>query len=186
MVIPLIRLNIFAGQWVFPQLPAMAASQQADNPLAFAASPATFFQGVLDFTNGMQLNIYMEVVKPLKSKFYCTAPKLKNFLDQLHEYITVYGWIGIFTIQVNEDNGYLLTHWGRVTIDEVEQSLLLVLGQQDRVHQNSTMSGQCLYNSLSTDAQNKVSPYANEYSINGVISGLILLTSQSYCGHHPC
>ncbi len=37
------------------------------------------------------------------------------------------------------------------------------------------MSGQCLYNTLSTNAQNKVPPYANEYRINGVISGPILL-----------
>ncbi len=166
---------MFAGQWVLPQFPAMAANQQAANPPAFAASPATFFQGVLDFTDHMQLNIYTKGLKPLKSKFDCTAPKLKNFLDQLHECIAVYGWTGIFTVQVNGVNHYFPTHWGRVTIDEVQQRLLLVHGQQDRAHQNSAMSGQCLYNTLSTNAQNKVSPYANEYHINGVISGLILL-----------
>jgi len=67
----------------------MAANQQAANLPAFAASPATFFQGILDFTDRAQLNIYTEGVKPLKSKFNCTAPKLKNFLGQLHEHIAV-------------------------------------------------------------------------------------------------
>ena len=157
------------------QQAAAAANQQAANHPAFDASPATFFQGVLDFTDRVQLNIYTEGVKPLKSEFDCTAPKLKNFLDRLHECIAVYGWTGIFTVQVNRVNCYLPTHWGRVTIDEVRQSLLLVHGNQDRAHQNLAMSGQCLYNTLSTNAQNKVSPYANEYHINGVISGLILL-----------
>ncbi len=73
----------------------MVANQQAANPPAFAASPATFLQGVVNFTDGMQLNIYTKGVKPLNSKFDCTAPKLKNFLDQLHEHIAVYGWTGI-------------------------------------------------------------------------------------------
>jgi len=157
------------------QQAAAAANQQAANLPAFAASPATFFQGVLDFADRVQLNIYTEGVKPLKSEFDCTAPKLKNFLDQLHERIAVYGWTAIFTVQVNGVNCYLPTHWGRVTINETRQSLLLVHANQDRAHQNSAMSGQCLYNTLSTDAQNKVSPYANQYRINGVISGPILL-----------
>ena len=102
------------------QQAATAANQQAANLPAFAASPATFFQGVLDFTNRVQLNIYTEGVKRLKSKFDCTAPKLKKFLVHLHECIAVYGWTGIFTVQVNRVNHYLPTHWGRVTIDETQ------------------------------------------------------------------
>ncbi len=148
-----------------------AANQQAANLPAFATSPATIFQGVWDFTNCVQLNIYTEGVKPLKSEFNGTAPKFKN----IRERIAVYGWTGIFTVQVNRVNHYLPTHWGRVTIDQTQQNLLLVPGNQDRAYQNLAMSGQCLYNTLSTNAQNKVSPYANEYCINGVISRPILL-----------
>jgi len=44
----------------------MAANQQTANPPAFAASLATFFQGALDFTNQVQLNIYIKGVKPLQ------------------------------------------------------------------------------------------------------------------------
>jgi len=129
----------------------MATNQQAANPQAFAASPATFFQGALDFTDWVQLNIYTEGVESLKSEFHCTAPELKSFLDQLHEHIAVYGWCRrpIFTVQVNGVNCYLPTHQGKVTIDKAWQSLLLVHGQQDREHQNSAMSGQCICNSLS-------------------------------------
>jgi len=40
---------------------------------------------------------------------------------------------------------------------------------------NLAMSGHYIYDSLSTNAQNKVSSYADQYRINRIISGPVLL-----------
>ena len=184
---PLQALDVFAGQQVLPNLQGMnqqpqavqgnapVAPQQQQQPQAFAATPAIFFAGPLDFSNKVQHTVYLEGAKPLKTEFDCSEDRLKIFLDQLQGKINNYGWRPIFTIPVNTIDRFLPTQWGQVTLDQVHTHLVGVHGNQDRNHQNSVMSGECIYNSLTIDAQNKVSSYANKYTIGGLISGPILL-----------
>jgi len=62
-----------------------------------------------------------------------------------------------------------------MTIKNVSISVALIHAGNTRSHQDSCMSGNCLWESLTGDAQNKVTMFANHYMFDGYVSGPVLL-----------
>jgi hypothetical protein len=164
---------------------AQPAAVQAVAPYqpVFAAVPALVYQDFLDYQVKSQLEIFISGTKPLKTEFDCSEQSLKTFIDQLSMKITEFSWSQIFLIPVGNQVKNLLTEWGQISMQDVSQRLQVIHTAQSRDHQNSCMSGLCIFNSLTAQAQNKVSASQDLFRINGHISGPILFRALIGCTH---
>jgi len=93
------------------------------------------------------------------------------------------GWRTLFTILINGVGRHIPSEWGQVTVQNVSDAMVIIHGTQTRACQNSCMSGHCVWDSLTTDARNKVTTYADLYKIDGYKSGPVLLRAVIACTH---
>jgi hypothetical protein len=156
------------------QQPQQGAQPAVVQQPVFAAVPAMVYQGFLDYQVKSQHELFNQGSRPLKSEFDCSEKSLKTFVDQLTMKTNEYGWGQVFTITVNAVARNLLTEWGQISLLDVQQHLVGIHGQQTRQHQDSCMSRLCIYNSLTAEAQNRVSSLQDTFRINGHISGPVL------------
>jgi len=124
-------------------------------------------------------------IKPLEQdqKFDCCESNLKKFLDAYASKEQQMGWDEVFTIPINGVPRHVHTEWGSLTIQQVHDEMAAVHQTQTRAHQDSLMSGICLWDSISGDARNKVTSYAPLYKIDGHDSGPVLLHAIIACTH---
>ena len=76
--------------------PAMQNALIAGLALAlvgFAANPAEAIVGALDFTNPIHTKFHRNAVAPLKKEFGLEPAQLKDFLEELHDRATHFGWL---------------------------------------------------------------------------------------------
>jgi len=154
----------------------------------FARAPAEIVQqGYLDLSDRNQCQIYTNGMKPLQAldadRFDCKEPNLKKFLDAFDHREAHMGWRTLFTITVNGRGRHIPSEWGQVTVQNVSDAMVIVHGTQTLACQNSCMSGHCLWDSINTDARNKVTTYADLYKIDGYKSGPVLLRAIIACTH---
>jgi len=93
------------------------------------------------------------------------------------------GWDEVFTIPINGVQRHVPTEWGSVTVQQVHDVMTAVHQTQTRAHQDSLMSGICLWDSINGDARNKVTSYAPLYKVTGHDSGPVLLRAIIACTH---
>jgi len=132
-----------------------------------------------------QFQTYMLGIKPLSEmdKFDCREENLKKFLDAFGMKESLMGWRNLFTITVNGAPRHIPTEWGRITVENVSVAMAVVHAANARTTQDSCMSGVCLWESLTGDARNKVTSYANHYTFDGYASGPVLLRAIIACTH---
>ena len=70
-----------------------------------------------------------------------------------------------------------------MTVENVSVAMAIVHATNTRNCQNSCMSGNSIWGSLTGEARNKVTTYANHYTFDGYISGPILLHAVIACTH---
>jgi len=139
---------------------------------------------ILDFNDWNDYNIYKRGIKPLwVETFDGQRSKLNRFLEAFAKKETFMAWQPLFTIVINGMPQHLpimigVTESWRQHITAVETAstgMALVHQTQTRACQDSCMSGQCLWASLTMEARNKVTTFAHLYKFDGYTSGPVLL-----------
>jgi len=114
----------------------------------------------------------------------CQEANLKKFLlDAFASKEAQMGWQPLFTVQVQGVPRHIPSEWGSLTVENVSQEMTQVHATDTRAHQDSCMSGICLWDSITSDARSKVTTYADQYKINGRDSGPALLRAIIACTH---
>jgi len=80
-------------------------------------------------------------------------------------------------------NHHLPAEWGQMIIENVSVAMAIIHATNTRNCQNSCMSSNSIWGSLTREARNKVTTYANHYTFDGYISGPVLLRSVITCTH---
>ena len=160
----------------------MAAAQQAAP--AFALTPATAVGGIIDYTTAAGRKLYSSATAKLEEDLFdCTADDLYAFLKALKDRAREFGWdeqgVGIMSIPDDPANPVnfrsLIDHHGEITIDDLMAFEQTYVGAQNRSAQDSAQLYRCLMASISKEGKRKILVWEDQYTINGLGSGNLLL-----------
>lgn len=172
-----------APQPPLPQNPPPPVVVQPN--VAFALSPALAQANIIDYTTSEGMKIYSSATASLfpsdDEKFNCEPEKLLGFLDLLDFRSTLNGWDNsIMAIPDNPVNPlgptkYFIRHFGEYSLEHLQQAAAVYVTAQNRAAQDSMQCVGCILNSLGAVGRNKITTHRDEYTVNGVISGICLL-----------
>jgi hypothetical protein len=134
---------------------------------------------VLDYDDSDDLKFYQKVVKGLdeSDRYDLTPGKLKAFLDNVCQKVTMCGWNNIIMVVRPAGNLNLIDNYGIVTMAEctAHATVYMTAAQLGRPAQNATMLYHFLFASLTPEARNKVNVDTAVYTIGGHVDGLCYL-----------
>ena len=157
-------------------------------PGPFALAPAKAINGPLDFTKAEHAKIYKSAIGAVSDDaFNCEADGLFQFIQELQDRSIEMGWMeGILQIpltdgeeeepeEAEEEN--ILEGYGSITLEQIVNSELRYIGNQERKAQDTYMLYRCLMASLTSEAKKKVMIWSDQYHIgnNKMSSGVALL-----------
>ena len=153
----------------------------------FALAPALVNAGVIDYSTSEGKKLYNGATKSLaddnESLYDGTSEQLSSFLHRLKVRATEYGWIdgGVLDIDISPPGAAvpvlvnLIDKYGDLTLAQVEQHVRAYNGVQNRAAQDCMQVYHCVMKSLTNDAVNKIRNKAQDYTINGTPSGVLLV-----------
>jgi len=155
------------------QLPQVA--QQVPQPPVFALTPGLVTQNFLDYRTTSAQKIFKNACSALPTTFDMKPENLKVFLSEIGLRSITYGWHPVLNIsenpgQANAASHSLLTEYGRISVEQVRTNAQVYFGQPVRAAQDDRMLYNCIMESLSKEAKDKV----------------LLLTSEYHIGNQPC
>lgn len=167
------------------QAAAPPVQVQPPQPVAtvFALSPALVNNvALIDYSTTQGAKLYKSAIETLRSeKFDLDTKSLKAFLGSLKDRSRAMGWQVILEIpadaaqDVNVGLRSLLTQYGQISLDQIRAHAEIYINARSRAAQESMLLYECLMNSLSKAGINKVSVWENDYTVNGLPSGPMLL-----------
>jgi hypothetical protein len=156
------------------QLNAQAQVQppvQAPVPVGpFALTPARANQDVIDLTKTNGIKLYKAITTPLDIKFDGSSNKLLQFLDNVGQKASNYGWNDALLSISNQDainpqNHNLLRHHRMLSLENVRAHASTYVQTQTRLAQDSSMMYEFLRDSLTSGACARLSTDAGKYLV---------------------
>ena len=156
-----------------------------ENPIAFSLTPYNMGANVLDYSTPEGRKDYDRATEKLNDiKYDCQSDNLRSFLKDLARRANAFGWstpnTGILQIpkDLNDPTQgyyYLLSNYGEIEFDHIQQYETNNVGQTTRAAQDSAQLYNCLMNSPSKEATDTITIWKDDYVINGHPSGVLLL-----------
>ena len=157
----------------------------ADNPNPpFSLTPATAVGGIIDYTTSAGRKLYSTAIAKLEEDLFdCSADDLYSFLKALKDRAREFGWddygIGIMSIpdDLNDPTTFrsIIDHHGEITLEHLTEFEATYVGAQNRAAQDSAQLYRCLMASISKEGKRKILVWEDQYNINGLGSGNLLL-----------
>ena len=151
------------------------------NAIRFAHTPATATDDIIDYSTKEGKSIWRAATEPLSSELFdCTPDGLRYFLKRLQQRSWECGWENsILSIPTNPldplgETVEFIANYGTISMEQLCAKCQYVT-TQTRVAQDSTQLYTCLMNSLSTVGWSKVTLQEEEYTINSMKVGILLL-----------
>ena len=155
-------------------------------PVQFSLTPYTAVQGILDFSTSDGRKFYERATAPLSAELFdCQPDKLRSFLENLSRRVQTFRWsddvTGITMIPHDFNNPEqpphtsIITNYGQIDIDHIRNYETTFISIPTQPAQNTTMLYPCLINSLSAEALDMITIWKNDYMINKMPSGNLLL-----------
>lgn len=155
------------------------------NPVAFALSPAMAIPGIIDYTSKTGKGVFRDSVEKLDEELYdCNPDGMIQFLQSLSVRALEYGWdhevSGIVQIpddpaNVMSNTNNLIESYGIITIDSIRAFEASYIALPVRPAQDTYMLYKCLMNSISKEGKSKITIWKDQYHVNGLPSGNLLL-----------
>jgi hypothetical protein len=154
-------------------------------PVPFALSPAMAIPGIIDLSSRTGKDIFRYATEKLEEDLYdCHPDGMTQFLQSLSVRATEYGWEddvnGIMQIPEDPANplsntNNLIENYGRISLDEIRAFEASYIDMQVRPAQDTYMLYKCLMKSISKEGKSKITIWKDQYHINGMPSGNLLL-----------
>ena len=164
---------------------ATAGTATATAPVVFAMAPARISVDILDYSTKAGKDQYYKATAPLSSKednFDCSPDGLANFLQLLKRRALEMGWedtILLIPDDVKNLTGTsknFLKYYGSHTMEHLtEVARLYHPNKNNRLTQESFQLWNCLMDSITKEARDKVTVKEDEYTIEGESCGILLL-----------
>jgi len=162
----------------------MAQRQPNPAPAAFALAPAMVNPDQpIDYSTSEGIKIFQKATRSLysddKEAFDCTPDGLLDFLQLVKDRSLMMNYEVIFKIpdksvepSVTRD---FLNNYGALRVKDIKENVETYINQESRLAQESFQIYHALMNSLSTSGRAKVTAWEDEYTVNGLKSGVLLL-----------
>ena len=163
---------------------APAAAGGPAQVVAFSLTPATSIGGIIDYATSRGRKMYTSATTKLEDEpFDCVAEDLYSFLKALKDRAREFGWddtgIGILSIPNDPVNPTefksLIDQHGEIELDTIRAFEESYIDQANRPAQDTAQLYRCLMASLSKEGKKKILIWENQYTINGLGSGNLLL-----------
>ena len=154
---------------------------------AFSIGPGVATNTVIDFASSTGIKLFATATQSLygdkANRFDVNPDGIHSFLGLVEEhsqYHGLNGGTGILDIPVDAANNLgatvsLITSYGMVTLTQVRDNVRNYVRLPVRATQDSAMLFRCLMVSLSVKGRNKVRIWKDDYTIDGHLSGALLL-----------
>ena len=168
---------------------SQARQQQENQPAAappvFSLTPYNITNVPIDYSTPEGRKHYDRATEKLNDdKFDCQSDHLRSFLEDLSRRANTFGWsepsVGILQIPKDLNDltkGYydLIANYGEVNHDHLRTHEQTYIAQQTRAAQDSAQLYNCLMNSLTKEATDVITIWKDDYMINDIPSGNLLL-----------
>ena len=165
---------------------AAAAIAAVAHQVQFALTPYRAKPGIIDYSTQEGRKFYDKATAALNDdRFDCKADNLRSFLQDVSRRAQEFGWNdypnGITQIPSdihNPNNATytdLIMNYGEVPVDHLTAYENTYVHLQSREAQDSAMLYQCLMNSLTKEAKDVITIWSDDYHINGIPSGNLLM-----------
>jgi len=154
-------------------------------PVVFALSPAMAIPGIIDFASTTGKHIFRFATEKLDEELYdCKPDGMVQFLQSLTVRATEYGWdddvAGILQIPEDpadllSDTDNLIESYGMITLETVRTFEASYIDRQIRPAQDTYLLYKCLMKSISKEGKSKITIWKDQYHVNGMPSGNLLL-----------
>jgi hypothetical protein len=135
---------------------------------------------VLDYNNSVATKIYKGAIQALTPEFDVDAEGLNMFMAALYSKSREYGWD--YVLEVPRDLQApmmelvnVLTNYGELTLEHLRAFAFTYVVTPTRVAQGSIMLYECIWNTLSKCGRSKVWIWKEEFHINSIPTGILLL-----------
>jgi hypothetical protein len=153
--------------------------------VVFALSPAMAIPGIIDFQTRTGKDVFRFATEKLDEELYdCKPDGMIQFLQSLTVRATEYGWdnevSGILQIpedpaDVLSETDNLIESYGMITIESVRTFETSYIALPVRPAQDTYMLYKCLMKSISKEGKSKITIWKDQYHVNGLPSGNLLL-----------
>ena len=168
------------------QVPAAVAPNPgaAAQAPAFALTPATAVGGVIDYNTAAGRKLYSAATAKVEEDLFdCTPDDLYGFLRAVKDRAREFGWdqagVGILSIPDDPVNPTsfksLLEQHGEITLQEIREFEETYIDQPNRSAQDTAQLYRCLMASLSKEGKRKILVWEDQYTIEDLGSGNLLL-----------
>jgi hypothetical protein len=161
---------------------AANAGTAATANVTFSLAPMTMDRSIIDFSLPENKKMFSKATAKLSDTKFDLAPaNLKYFLDKLGERALDYGWAAILNIPedataYNSPTKSLVTQYGSVTSQMIEDHVGTYITRDSRDHQDSYLMAKAIMASLTKAAYERVSLQKKSYTTsNGELIGAKLL-----------
>ena len=155
-----------------------------ERDIIFSLTPATAIGGIIDYSTSSGRKMYASATAKLEEdQFDCVAEDLYSFLKALKDRTREFGWdthgVGILSIPDDPINPSefksLIDQHGEIEIETIRTFEESYIGESVRPAQDTAQLYRCLMASLSKEGKKKILIWENQYTINGMGSGNLLL-----------
>lgn len=150
----------------------------------FSLTPATAIGGIIDYSTSSGRKMYAAATAKLEEDLFdCVAEDLYSFLKALKDRAREFGWdthgVGILSIPddpVNPtDFKSLIDQHGEIELETIRTFEESYIDEPVRPAQDTAQLYRCLMASLSKEGKKKILIWENQYTIDGLGSGNLLL-----------
>jgi hypothetical protein len=162
------------------QQPPVQQPQPQPQQGTFALTPARVTNTVLDYNNSVATKIYKGAIQALAPEFDVDADGLNMFMAALYSKSREYGWDHILEVPRDlqapmMDLVNVLTNYGELTLEHLQTFAATYVAMPTRVAQHSIMLYECIWNTLSKIGRSKVWIWKEQFHINSIPVGILLL-----------
>ena len=159
------------------------STNQSQN-ITFSLTPATAIGGIIDYSTNSGRKMYASATAKLEEdQFDCVAEDLYSFLKALKDRAREFGWdtygVGILSIPDDPINPTdfksLIDQHGEIELETIRNFEESYIGESVRPAQDTAQLYRCLMASLSKEGKKKILIWENQYTIDGMGSGNLLL-----------
>jgi hypothetical protein len=135
-------------------------------------NPNAAILGLFDYSLTAHTKIYDKNIESLygsdktTAKFDLVPEQLQEFIARVGIRAKRCGWENMLTYPVNGAELYIISHYGEVPAQAVRVKALAYLAAGARLSQDSEQLYQCLLNSITADALNRLMNVKEEFNVN--------------------
>lgn len=155
-----------------PPAPPVPPAPVQPGPI-FALTPARAVGGYIDYTSRHGQRLYESSTAKLGIDFDCSSVSLRDFVGLADKRAIECNWKMSTLITVDGVQHDLFEQYGFLTTDHIRAHVNTYVGTHTRHAQNAFQMAECFDKTLTESARTRVTTRKEEYTINGMVDGLL-------------